>query len=199
MIANIKLVYVGDHGTGKSAINHKFMTGQFETAHNCPTIGVIYNCKELMPPAVKVPSRVSFWDTAGQERFRSVIPMYYRGSAVVMIVFDLSNRRTYESVINYWIKEIQHQSHIAVYLVGNKHDLVNQRAVTKDEAQSLANINGYIYRETSAKNDRLEPLLIEIVNDVNQKIQLSGVSCDRLGMLGITLDQPKTTKLSACC
>jgi len=67
--------------------------------------------------------RLQLWDTAGQERFRVLIPSYIKDSSVAIIVFDITNRQSFENV-NKWVKDVRDErgDDAIIALVGNKTD-----------------------------------------------------------------------------
>uniref|UniRef100_A0A0X3P4V7 Ras-related protein Rab-18A n=1 Tax=Schistocephalus solidus TaxID=70667 RepID=A0A0X3P4V7_SCHSO len=98
--------------------------------------------------------RASFWDTAGQERFRTLTPSFYRGAHGAIIIFDLGNRESFES-LEKWFQEIQtytNRPDLVRLLIGNKLDL-EARQVTRDEALRFARLHKLLYAEVSAKTN----------------------------------------------
>jgi len=98
------------------------------------------------------PVSLQIWDTAGQERFKTITRQYYRGAMGIMLVFDCTASSSFQHV-DYWLQSIQQYAHSAVQLilVGNKCDMGEQRQVSMEQAQQLANHHGVQYREASAK------------------------------------------------
>jgi len=98
--------------------------------------------------------KFGIWDTAGQERYHSLAPMYYRGAASAIVVYDITNRQSFVRAKS-WVKELQRQGNpnIVIALAGNKLDLQDQRKVEVDEAKSYADDNGIMFMETSAKTN----------------------------------------------
>ena len=86
--------------------------------------------------------RLQLWDTAGQEKFRSLIPAYLRDAHCAVMVFDIANPRTFESIES-WIKLFNdyRRTDAIVVLVGNKLDLREERKVTHEKAHDLASRN----------------------------------------------------------
>ena len=69
-------------------------------------------------------------DTAGQERFRTITQSYYRGADAILIVFDVSDKESFESCAN-WIQEIDKANFDCIkFLIGNKSDLEKEREVS---------------------------------------------------------------------
>jgi Ras-related protein Rab-5C len=90
------------------------------------------------------------WDTAGQERFKSLARMYYRGAAAILVVYDITSLETFERA-KLWVKELSAQETAVITLVGNKVDLDEERAVSKEEAAAFAAEVGIQHAEASAK------------------------------------------------
>jgi len=146
----IKILMLGESGVGKSSILTRFVDDKFST-NFLTTLGVEYKHKTIMINDKKVMTQV--WDTAGQEKFRTITPVYYRKVDGVVMVYDITDRNSFES-INYWMKNLKDNadSNIKVILVGNKFDLADKRAVTKEEGDNLAESYGLKFMEASAKN-----------------------------------------------
>jgi len=98
---------------------------------------------------------VKIWDTAGQERFKTITYSFYKRAQGVLIAFDVTNRESFENVKN-WVDSIENyaKEDIQKVLIGNKIDLVDQRKVSNNEAQTLADEHDIPYFETSAKLDQ---------------------------------------------
>lgn len=96
--------------------------------------------------------KFEIWDTAGQERYRSLAPMYYRGAAAAIVVYDVTNRDSFDGAKS-WVKELQRRGdqNVVIALAGNKADLKGKRKVDNDEANEYAKEQGILHLETSAK------------------------------------------------
>eukprot|EP00656_Telonema_subtile_P048313 TRINITY_DN571_c0_g1_i3.p1 TRINITY_DN571_c0_g1~~TRINITY_DN571_c0_g1_i3.p1 ORF type:complete len:137 (+),score=31.27 TRINITY_DN571_c0_g1_i3:365-775(+) len=96
--------------------------------------------------------KFEIWDTAGQERYHSLAPMYYRGAAAAVVVYDITNADSFQRAKS-WVKELQRQGspNIVIALAGNKFDLAPKRKVDTEEAKEYAKDNGLFFMETSAK------------------------------------------------
>ena len=143
-----KMVLLGDPGCGKTSIITRFMYGSFDSAYQS-TIGIDFLSKTLM--VGKRPIRLQLWDTAGQERFRSLIPSYIRDSSVAAIVFDVTNRLSFNNVTQWYADVANQHCDCLVLLVGNKIDLVDMRDVTSEEGERKAAEMKAVYIEMSAK------------------------------------------------
>eukprot|EP00002_Diphylleia_rotans_P013779 TRINITY_DN2682_c0_g1_i1.p1 TRINITY_DN2682_c0_g1~~TRINITY_DN2682_c0_g1_i1.p1 ORF type:complete len:242 (-),score=38.70 TRINITY_DN2682_c0_g1_i1:245-970(-) len=145
-----KVVMLGESGVGKSSIVSAYVDGAFGESKS--TIGASFFTKRFAVDGMRV--KLQIWDTAGQERFRSLAPMFYRGAAAAIVVFDVSNEQSYEKLKG-WVSELKNNTDpsLALALAANKTDLVDQRRIppyiVKDYAQSI----GAAVFETSAKNN----------------------------------------------
>lgn len=147
-----KVIVVGDAATGKTAVTMRWATGTFSESYRM-TIGVDFAVKIVEADGKKV--KLSVWDTAGQERFSHIRPMYFRGARGCFIVYDVTNRKSFENV-SIWLDEVQkHCENIPLLLIGNKIDLEDQREVSSEEGKDLADKLGLPFFETSAKTGEL--------------------------------------------
>ncbi|CAL9106307.1 unnamed protein product [Musa textilis] len=148
-IRNAKLVLLGDVGTGKSSLVLRFVKGQFVEFQES-TIGAAFFSQTVAVNDETI--KFEIWDTAGQERYHSLAPMYYRGAAAAVIVYDMTNAASFTRAKK-WVQELQAQGspNTIMALAGNKADLVEARQVSVEEAQTYAQENGLFFMETSAK------------------------------------------------
>lgn len=148
---SFKIVIVGDSGVGKSGIFSRFSRNYFDVDSKA-TLGVEFFSKTIKMNNKTIKAQV--WDTAGQERFRALAKNYYRGSCGVMLVYDTTNFESFRN-LDRWLQEVKDNAEKGYVglLIGNKSDLIDQRAVKKEEAMNFAQANGLIFMETSAKKD----------------------------------------------
>ena len=148
-----KSIVVGDGGVGKTALTLRFSKGFFTEDYKM-TIGVDFHVKTITIDALEgqIRAKLQIWDTGGQERFSSIRPMYYRGSLGALLIFDLTNSASFEHLPQ-WIEEVRAniKNEIPLLLVGNKSDLIDQRAVSLEEINSFTGTFNLYYMETSAK------------------------------------------------
>lgn len=146
----MKVVLLGDMGVGKSSIALRLVHNQFN-ANSVTTVGAVCWTKSVNTSAGSI--KLQLWDTAGQERYHALAPLYYRGAAVAVVVYDITRRETFATLKD-WVRELRTQgpSNILIAVVGNKADLVENRQVEESAGQEFAKeING-IFAETSAKD-----------------------------------------------
>ena len=144
-----KLLLIGNSSVGKSSLLFRFVENVWDD-NFVPTIGVDFKLKTLEVNGKKV--KLQIWDTAGQERFKNITASYYRGGNGVLVVYDITDRESFEN-LNSWLIEIEKNANKNVYklLIGNKSDLEEKRKVTYQEGKDFATSNGMQFMETSAK------------------------------------------------
>eukprot|EP00834_Sanchytrium_tribonematis_P001084 NODE_23_length_42016_cov_0.755803.p22 type:complete len:190 gc:universal NODE_23_length_42016_cov_0.755803:35098-34529(-) len=143
-----KIVFLGHVGSGKTSIITRFMYDTFESNYQA-TIGIDFLSKTMYLDDRTL--RLQLWDTAGQERFRSLVPSYIRDSSVAVVVYDTTDRNSYEQV-EHWVAEIlaERGSDVILAIIGNKTDLSNKE-VPKEVAMKKAEEYNAIFCECSAK------------------------------------------------
>ena len=94
-------------------------------------------------------------DTAGQERFSAIVETYYKNVDCCLLVYAINSKQSFEKVKNYYVKEIKEncKMNVKVILLGNKADLKDQRQVSNEEGRDLALENGYMFMESSCKDN----------------------------------------------
>ena len=145
-----KILLLGDSGVGKSSIIIRYIENNFSN-NLMNSIGVDFKLKNIEVDSKKI--KLQIWDTAGQERFKTITTSYYKGAHAILIVFDITDRDSFDHVKN-WMADIDKFAKEGVLriLVGNKCDLVNNRKIEMEEAKEIANKYGIKYIETSAKD-----------------------------------------------
>ncbi|CDO98058.1 unnamed protein product [Coffea canephora] len=148
-IIHAKMVLVGDMGTGKTSLVLRFVKGQF-FQHQEPTVGAAFFTQILSLPEATL--KFDIWDTAGQERYHSLAPMYYRGAAAAIVVYDITSMDTFLRAKK-WVEELKRQGNpnLVMALVANKQDLEPNREVNFEEGEQFSEENGMFFTETSAK------------------------------------------------
>ncbi|CAH0025501.1 unnamed protein product [Clonostachys rhizophaga] len=166
-LKKFKLVFLGEQSVGKTSLITRFMYDSFDNTYQA-TIGIDFLSK--VDPAPDRDSifrgltteqtmyledrtvRLQLWDTAGQERFRSLIPSYIRDSSVAVVVYDISNAKSFQNTKK-WIDDVRAErgNDVIIVLVGNKTDLNEKREVTTQQGEDEAKKNNLMFVETSAK------------------------------------------------
>jgi small GTP-binding protein len=149
-----KTMVIGEGAVGKTTLVNRYVTGVFERDYKT-TIGSQFAVKltHVSPPETDyaIGIKLQAWDVAGQARFKAVRKMYYSGAAGIIIVFDVTRRRSFTE-LQKWVEEADESigMRVPMICVGNKTDLPD-RAVPSDEAKKWAEDQGFLYMESSAK------------------------------------------------
>jgi len=179
-----KILLVGDSGVGKSSMLSRFTEDKFEEKAPA-TMGVDSKPKIVTVDGKRV--KLNVWDTAGQERMGFLTSSYYRGAHGIIIVFDITNAGSFQSVSN-WLGEIERYAYDSALkvLVGNKSDL-SSREVKADEAQTFAkNELSVDYFETSAKEGtNIEMAFLKLAEQMKNK---------KDGMVNVNSSRPSGTQ-----
>ncbi|KAK8881080.1 hypothetical protein M9Y10_003808 [Tritrichomonas musculus] len=164
-----KIVLLGATSVGKTSIICRAVSDEFDSEMPA-TIGACYTAKQVQLSDVTV--NLQIWDTAGQERFRTLAPMYYRGSVIALLVFSLIEESSLNDVKN-WANEMKHQTDEMpkLFVIGNKMDLVDERVITTEQGEEVAKELNAIYCEVSAKSGRgIEELFVNVAEESAKKL-----------------------------
>ena len=148
---NFKVVVCGDPNVGKTSTVLQFTDNAFMRTY-IPTLGVSVSEKNIKLEEEYV--NLIFWDIAGQSKFEVMRRHFYQGAEAVILLFDLTNRKSFESVSN-WYKDIKknldiHKTKLIGFILGNKEDLIEERKISSEEARKIAQQFELEYIETSA-------------------------------------------------
>ena len=150
----IKVVLLGDPSVGKSSLMKRFCLDRFEEKYSITIVGA-YLQKEVKLENGDI-LILHIWDTGGQEKFRSLAPLYYKDSVAAILVYDVSNKESLES-LDYWVKELEvnvDNSNFIISVAGNKCDLSNEmKKVSYTDGKNFCKEkNISVFYETSAKS-----------------------------------------------
>ena len=158
---NIKMILIGESGTGKSSLINTYNGNDFMSE----TVSSLSS--NFIKKEVKINDNtynLKLWDTAGQERFRSLNKIYIKDSQIVVFVYDITQKKTFDE-LSFWVNYVNEIiPKAAIFgLVGNKSDLVEEIIngnnnedilVNTDDGENYADEIGALFYETSAKDDR---------------------------------------------
>ena len=197
----LKIVLIGESGVGKTNLLSRFARDQFNPDSKT-TIGVEFATKTLKILDKKVKAQI--WDTAGQERYRAITSAYYRGAVGAMLVYDITASLTFSS-LDRWLKELRENAdhNIVVMLVGNKNDMVDLRAVSREDGMNFAKEKDLLFIETSAKDavnvqESFLNLIEAIVTQYSKTGFEGGNSTANPGP-GISVSSENNDEESSCC
>ena len=142
-----KVIFVGDACTGKTSIINRIIDNPFNDTYEV-SIGIDFMSKNIRFRGQNI--KIQIWDSAGQEKYKGLIPSYVRNSSIVFLVYDVSNRSSFDNVSN-WISFVKNIEKTTMILCGNKIDLT--REVQTNEGQELAKKEDLLFFECSAKTN----------------------------------------------
>ena len=193
----IKLLIIGESAVGKSCLLLRFAEDKFQETF-LTTIGIDFKVRHVTIDDAKI--KLQIWDTAGQEKFRTITKAYYRGANGILLVFDVTNRNSFNQT-RMWMTSI-HDSltdPVDIVLVGNKCDM--ERTVSLQEAQDLAAEFGVPYAETSAKSgENVEKTFMDLARTVkrNKDQQLQQTTNNNQRKVDLK-NQNNEEKKGGCC
>ncbi|XP_029847953.1 ras-related protein Rab-3 isoform X1 [Ixodes scapularis] len=146
-----KILIIGNSSVGKTSFLFRYADDSFTSAF-VSTVGIDFKVKTVFRHDKRV--KLQIWDTAGQERYRTITTAYYRGAMGFILMYDVTNEESFNSVQD-WVTQIKTYSwdNAQVILVGNKCDMEDERVVSTERGKQLADQLGLEFFETSAKEN----------------------------------------------
>ncbi|OLL24965.1 GTP-binding protein ypt2 [Neolecta irregularis DAH-3] len=192
----MKLLIIGDSGVGKSCLLLRFSEDQF-TPSFITTIGIDFKIRTIELEGKRI--KLQIWDTAGQERFRTITTAYYRGAMGILLVYDTTDRKSFDNIRTWFQNVTQHASEdVNKILIGNKCDWDEKRVVSSEEGQQLANELGIPFIEASAKtNVNVEDAFFLLARDIKKRL-LDNQAEGGLMASHVKLDGLQTKKHNCC-
>ncbi|XP_046412491.1 ras-related protein Rab-10 [Neodiprion fabricii] len=163
-----KLLLIGDSGVGKTCILFRFSDDAFTTTF-LSTIGIDFKIKTVELRGKKI--KLQIWDTAGQERFHTITTSYYRGAMGIMLIYDITNGKSFENIVK-WLRYIDEHANedVEKMILGNKCDMHEKRVVSTERGEAIGREHGIKFMETSAKsNVNIERAFIELAEAILEK------------------------------
>ncbi|KAG1775011.1 rab-type small GTP-binding protein, partial [Suillus placidus] len=199
----IKLLLIGDSGVGKSCLLLRFCDNEW-TPSFISTIGIDFKICTIKLDGKRI--KLQIWDTAGQEHFRTITTMCYHGATGILLVYDITNERSYNSIHTWHAKIKQHASEgVNMILVANKSDWTDKRVVLDIQGRALADELGMKFMETSAMaNEGVEEVFFTLARDCKTRLMdLQAVSAISAGGApntdrSVNINQPATSASISC-
>ena len=163
-----KIVFIGNPTAGKTSLLNRICNDKFQPNYDS-TIGVDFFTKTVF--FNETIFKLQLWDSAGQEKYRALIPSYIRGASIIFLIYDLNHHESFEAINNWlgFVNQYTNKAHVKLVLVGNKNDL--ERKVKTEEGKNLAEKEGMLFFETSAKNGQnVEEIFQNSANEIARKI-----------------------------
>ena len=154
---SVKVILLGDSNVGKTSFVHQYVYG-VALESQTPTIGAAMISKYVNTSKFK--GHLNIWDTAGQERYRSLVPLYYRGTNIAIVVYDITNKTSFINAKLSALKVQNNDDGVIIALVGNKTDLTvfddTVRVVEYSEGDEWAKEHNILFFETSARTESVD-------------------------------------------
>jgi len=189
-----KAALAGDSGVGKTSIFKRVQGHGFDASAGGSTIGGQFT--RILAPANGMDVSIGLWDTAGQDRFRSIVPMYFQHTDVLIYVFDLTKEDSFDHIEGWRdLALARAPPNARAILVGNKEDLESERAVRMEDARAKADDLKATYLETSAlSGSGLDELLRTIA-----RLASEGPSAGDQRAAPVPLDSAAPAAREGCC
>ena len=166
-----KYILIGDLGSGKTSLINRYINDNYVENYIC-TIGV-----DFMTKTIKIDNdivKIQIWDTAGMEKYQNITTSYYRSANAGIILFDLSNRDSFNSLdrwINTFYENTNPLNHTSLIIIGNKKD--KEDKIPDEEIWQYISTRKLEYYETSAKTgEGVIEALDNLTNRLYKKFKL---------------------------
>lgn len=163
-----KIILLGDSSVGKTSIIVRFCDDEY-SGQGTATVGIDSKTKYLKRNGKKI--ELTIWDTAGQERFRSIAKNFYKSVDGILLVFDKSQKKTFNN-IKKWYNELKQSvdiEQVAIIIVGNKSD-IEDAEVDLETANNFTSQYKIEYFETSAKlNTNIDETFGTLIDEMMKK------------------------------
>ena len=192
-----KLLLIGDLGVGKSSVILRYIEDYF-SGTLMSSIGVDFKTKQIEINDRLI--KMQIWDTAGHERFRSITTSYYKSAHAIIVLYDITDSNSFEHIKN-WMADIDKfaKQGVLKLLIGNKIDLNENRKVTKEAGQALANKYGINFFEVSAKdNINIDELFIDVAKSLLERNE-NMINDDNNGNVVLNSNKVHSKKKKKCC
>ena len=198
-----KVVLIGDTSVGKTNMLSKYLSNEFDPDSKA-TVGVEFGTRNFQIENNKI--KVQIWDTAGQERYRSITNAYYKGAKGSLLVYDITNPKTFENVEK-WLEQAKKEAgkDVSVILVGNKCDLEDARKITKEQGEEKAKTLNVPFFETSAlSRGNIDEIFMELLNNIYDRTGGKNEDEDDIEIIkendkAVSLNNDEPAKKEGCC
>ena len=147
-----KVILVGESGVGKTNLINIITGGEFNEKEKSSSTASFLNKKLIVKDKEYA---INLWDTIGQESLRQMAKLFYNNSKIVIFVYDITERNSFDELNKYWVKIIEEKlgKNVIKGIVANKIDLFLNEQVTQEEGEEYAKSIGALFLLTSAKTD----------------------------------------------
>ena len=202
-LEGIKVTLIGDSSVGKTSIINRFCKNIFDQ-NLSSTLGANYSQKIIEKDGKNI--RLDLWDTAGQEKYRAIGRHFYRESHIVCLVYDITNKESFENVKSIWYPELmEHGEKLKIIgLIGNKNDRYLDESVDEKNVKEFADEIQALYKKTSALDntgidDLFDELISKYLKETGGLISLNADNDTKENNIVIEKDGKKDKKKKIWC
>lgn len=184
----IKILVIGNSNVGKTSLFSRYSTNEYTDIYST-TIGVDLFLKTIYYGNTNKILKLQLWDATGIERFRNIIKSYYKGTDGFIIMYDITNRKSFEDIDD-WMTQLDNKNLNSRILIGNKIDLENsKREVLYNEGKELSEKYNIDFFEISVKNNiNIENMFNTLLKNIKKNKISTNINKKKL----------KSSKLSNC-
>ena len=194
----IKVTLIGESSVGKTSIINRYAKGNFSQELES-TLGANYSQKKIERHGKKI--RLDLWDTAGQEKYRAIGRHFYKDSYIVCLVYDITNKESFERIKTVWYPELKEHGEKTkiLALVGNKIDKYLDEQVNEDDVKKYAEEINAINKRTSAmEGTNIEDLFNSLVDKYLKEIAGMIIEEEKIKIKKDDLKNDKQKKKGCC-
>ena len=198
MLKKIKVTLIGESSVGKTSIINRYTRDAF-TQELESTLGANYSQKKIERHGKKI--RLDLWDTAGQEKYRAIGRHFYKDSYIVCLVYDITNKESFERIKTVWYPELKEHGEKTkiLALVGNKIDKYLDEQVNEDDVKKYAEEINAINKRTSAmEGTNIEDLFNSLVDKYLKEIAGMIIEEEKIKIKKDDLKNDKQKKKGCC-
>ena len=200
---DIKVLIIGETNIGKTSLIRQFIENKFSD-EKISTIGYDTIKKEITIKNKKM--QLLIWDTCGQEQYRTINNMFLKNSKIVIFVYDITNKKSFIELQNYWYPLINHKlgNEIILGIAGNKSDLYENENVNEEEVRKFSNNINATFNLTTAKNNEainylIKDLLTKYIENGNYEKDLENEKNNINSIIIEEQDENKKKNKVNCC
>ena len=194
--SEIKIILLGESGVGKTNLINILMGMPFNENETTSTSN---SYMEKRVTINKKLYKLNLWDTIGQEKFRQLTKIFYKDSKIVIFVFDITSKESFDELQKYWVKDVKEQigdDGIVKGIIANKIDLFINEQVTTEQGEEYAKSIGAKFLSISAKTEGPKKFENFLMSLVEEYINVKGDIVDDPNK--INLEDGGATKKKCC-
>ena len=183
-------------GVGKTSIISCFTKGKFSN-NTQVTTSAAFSSRKINYHYLQQTVNFEIWDTCGQEKYRSLTQLFYKDAYIAIMVYDITNKKSYKEAINYWYYQIKDKGmkDVVMVLCGNKADLYEEEAVSEEDAREWARLRKIEFYSVSAKDRETLTEMFQKIGENALKVKGNGDLSHRGSMYSVSKSRKGTVRL----